>query len=988
MTATSTILFTDLVDSTQLNQRIGDEAMAALWAQHDALARTLIRAHGGREVGRSDGFLLLFDTPAQALAFAQAYHRSLAALPGAPQARVGVHTGSVVLRHNRAEDTAQGATPYEVDGLALPVAARVMSLALGAQTLLSRDAVQALPTPPPMALHSHGHWRLKGVAEPLEVFEALHDATAQAALAPSLGKAATPAPGCWRPPPDSPKGYRVLRQGEDWKPLRQLPHNLPAERDPFFGRAATLQAIVQAFDGGARLLSLLGLGGIGKTRLALQHGRSWLGDYPGGAWFCDLSAASGLDGIVHAVAQALGQPLGAAEPVRQLGEAIARLSAHGPCLVVLDNFEQVARHAEASVGRWLELAPQARFIVTTREVLGVPGEQVLAVPPLANDEAERMFRQRAAAAHGSPADAPLPPEDDPVLPQLMEMLDRLPLAIELAAARSRLLTPQAMLQRMGERFKLLAARGGRLDRQATMRATLDWSWDLLSAAERAVLMQLAVFDGGFEIADADAVIDPASRAGAWVTDLLQALLEKSLLRPLGEQRLGMLRTVHDYAGEQLAAVGHPGGLAPPAPVNHAVRAEAEQRHARHYAGMSEAEATRGRGVELDNLVAACRRAALWGWPEAVPLLSRVWAVLRLTGPFHAAVTLAGTVQQAMPLDASQQTVVHRVLGAAHLLRGEVAAARQHAQAAADGAAAAKDLATWGEAECLLAQLDHSAGAQDAAHRRLQTVLGSAAGRDLPAVRYMALSGLAILHFQQSRWEAARTAYEEALAIAEALSDRRWQGGVWGNLGMVARSQGRHEDARRHWQTGLLFAEDVGDRQWAGNTHCNLGLLLHELGESDSGRVHLAQALQLARAIGHWRLEATSLCNIGLIDEAAGRFAQAREALSAAVASASSGGDVRLVAQARGYLGMALAAQGDGPAALTEGQQAVDALAALGDPSALALAWLQVAHTRALLGLRSQALQAADEARTLVRAHRLQEDPEIRGLLARLEGVTR
>ena len=243
--------------------------------------------------------------------------------------------------------------------------------------------------------------------------------------------------------------------------------------------------------------------------------------------------------------------------------------------------------------------------------------------------------------------------------------------------------------------------------------------------------------------------------------------------------------------------GTPDALAPAAPVNHSVRAEAEQRHARHYAGMSEAEATRGRGVELDNLVTACRRAALWGWPEAVPLLSRAWAVLRLTGPFHAAVTLAGTVQQAMPLDASQQTVVHRVLGAAQLLRGEVAAARQRAQAAADGAAAAMDLATWGEAVCLLAQLDHSAGAQDAAHRRLQTVLESSAGRDMPAVRYMALSGLAKLHFQQSRWEAARTAHEEALVIAEALSDRRWQGGVWGNLGMVARSQGRHDDARRH-----------------------------------------------------------------------------------------------------------------------------------------------------------------------------------------------
>ena len=551
-----------------------------------------------------------------------------------------------------------------------------------------------------------------------------------------------------------------------------------------------------------------------------------------------------------------------------------------------------------------------------------------------------------------------------------------------------------MLQRMGERFKLLAARHGRLDRQATMLATLDWSLELLSVAERAVLMQLAVFDGGFEIADAEAVVNPGTGtgtgtgtgAGAWVPDLLQALLEKSLLRSLHGDRLGMLRTVRDYASGQLAAARTAEGRdALRVPVDDGEHADPELRHARHYAGLSEADATRGRGVELDNLVVACRRAAHWGWPEAVPLLARAWAVLRLTGPFQAAVALASSVQT-MPLNAGQQALVHRVLGAAHLLLGEVALARHHAQAAADGAWAVSDLATWGEAECLLAQMDLTAGAQDIARPRLQAVLESTAGRDLPAVRFMALSGVANLHFGQSRWQGARMAYEEALGIAEALSHRRWQGGTRGNLGMVARSEGRREDARRHWQTGLLFAEDVGDRQWAGNTHCNLGLLLHEMGESDTGRAHLAQALELARAIGHWRLEATSLCNIGLIDEAGGRLAEARDALTAAVACADAGGDVRLAAQARGYLGMTLAALRDGPAALAEGQLAVDTLAAQGDPSALALALLQLARTQAMLGLQAPSRQAAEAARALIGAHGLGQDPEVASLLARLEGI--
>jgi len=537
---------------------------------------------------------------------------------------------------------------------------------------------------------------------------------------------------------------------------------------------------------------------------------------------------------------------------------------------------------------------------------------------------------------------------------------------------------------MGDRFKLLAARHGRLDRQATMLATLDWSWDLLSAAERAALMQLAVFDGGFEVPDAEAVIGPTTSAGAWVPDLLQALLEKSLLRPLQGSRLGMLRTVQDYAVGQLAAARIRARRdAPLTAPGDAADADAEWRHARHYASLSEAEATRDRGVELDNLVAACRRAAHWGWPEAVPLLLRAWAVLRLTGPFQAAVELAQTVQAALTLDPAQQALVHRVLGAAHSLRGDVAKARQHAQAAADAALVAADWATWGEAECQLAQLDLSSGLPDAASQRLQSVLDAAARHRLPALRYMALSGLAKLQFQHSRWAAARAAYEEALAIAEALSDRRWQGGTRGNLGMVARSEGRHDDARQHWQTGLLFAEDVGDRQWAGNTHCNLGLLLHEMGESDSGRVHLAQALQLARAIGHWRLEATSLCNIGVIDEAGGRLHEAREALEAAVACASSRGDLRLVAQARGYLGMTLAGLGEVLAAQTEGQMAVDALAAQMDPSALTIAWLQLALTRKRLGLHTLAQQAVDAAAAFGLAGGPERDPEVAELLARL-----
>jgi class 3 adenylate cyclase len=291
MSDTFALLLTDIVDSTRLNDELGDAVMAPLWAAHDSAARELVRAWRGREIGRSDGFLLLFEQAADALGFALAYHRRLATLEVPLRSRVGLHVGPVTLRLNAQADQAQGATPFEVDGIALPVAARVMAAAAAGQTLLSAAAVQALG-PGPQALLSHGHWRLKGVSEPVELFE--------------VGDPGAP----FAPPEDSAKAYRVVQVGGTWMPVRELPNSLPAERDSFVGRQDALQALARCFDDGTRLVTLLGIGGIGKTRLALRHARGWLGDYPGGAWFCDLSAARSVDGIVHAVAQGLEVPLG------------------------------------------------------------------------------------------------------------------------------------------------------------------------------------------------------------------------------------------------------------------------------------------------------------------------------------------------------------------------------------------------------------------------------------------------------------------------------------------------------------------------------------------------------------------------------------------------------------------------------------------------------------------------------------------------------
>src|SRR5204863_8586884 len=204
----------------------------------------------------------------------------------------------------------------------------------------------------------------------------------------------------------------------------------------------------------------------------------------------------------------------------------------GRCLIILDNFEQVARHAMETVGEWLNRGSAAQFIVTTREVLGLSGEQVLALPPLATEDAVRLFLRRCEAAA---QDFRPTPEDDAAVPQLVKLLDGLPLAIELAAARVRVMPPRSLLARMGDRFKLLASSGQRADRQATLRATFDWSWDLLSAPDKAAFAQLSVFEGGFTLEAAEAVLDLAAcAADAWPVDAVNSLVDKSFVRRVSD----------------------------------------------------------------------------------------------------------------------------------------------------------------------------------------------------------------------------------------------------------------------------------------------------------------------------------------------------------------------------------------------------------------------------------------------------------------------
>ena len=867
-----TLLSTDVFESTQMNDTLGDSAMAVLWQAPDFAARELMARWGGREVARSDGFLVLFRSPGDAAAFALAYHRALRSLATPMKARVGLHVGPMTVRENSEVDRQRGAPAFEIDGVALPIVARVMTTALGGQTLLTAPALAALGRHD-MRSKGHGHWRLKGVGEPVELFE--------------IGDDDSP----FQAPPDSPKSYRVIAQRGEWVPARQIPTNVPAERDSFVGRADALIVLDKLLDGSTRLVTLLGIGGVGKTRLALRHARTSLGNYPGGAWFCDLSTARDLEGIVAAVSHVLDVPLGKGDAVQQIATT---LNARGACLLVLDNFEQVARHAEACVGVWLQQAPEAKFIATSREVLGIAGEQAQVLAPLATLEGADLFNRRAAAASEHFA---LDPPDTTVVEALVSLLDGLPLAIELAAARSRVLSPQMLLERMNERFTLLAARGGRLDRQMTLRATLDWSWELLTDAERAALAQLSVFEGGFTLAAFESVFRSAGvDGGSAPIDLLQSLLDKSLVRKVSSGRFDLLQTVQAYASQHLRAEGRFDGSGQEAAL------AAEKLHGEFYATLLDDQVGEWHFTDLDNVVTASRRACQRGdHSVAGRTLSLAWSALELRGPFTLALDLASAVLAMRGLRNASRA--EHVRGAALRALGNVAEAHRSFELALVAARESGDRVREGDALSSLGVLSTNAGRTDEARAHLSAALALARATNAPVLECIVLNGLGSLDETLGRTGAARVSYEHALALARRIRNRRWEGGVLGNLGNVQYAQGLLTEASGSYEAGLAIARQLGNKKWEGNALCNLGLMCHLRGDPHTARRHLDSALRLAREMGHARLEAIVLCNLGIAEEASSNAAAAQGHLESALEVARRLADQRTQGQILGYLGL-------------------------------------------------------------------------------------
>ncbi len=831
------LLLTDVVDSTKMAARIGDAAMAALWAAHDRVARDLLPQHGGREIDKTDGMLLMFDAAAPAVAYALAYQRALATLPTPLFARAGLHVGPVILRENSADDVARGAKPIEVDGLAKPTAARVMSMARGGQVLLTPEARAELDEAAAgggalagWTTTSHGHWALKGLAEPIEVFE--------------VGDAATE----FRVPEEGDKAYRMVRSGERWVPVSALPNNLPPQRSSFVGRETEMKEI-QALLDEAALVTVLGMGGLGKTRITLQVAAERLPRYPDGAWFVDLSAVTDSGLVVNTVARTFEI---FEEPGRPLINTLCAWLKTRRLLIVLDNCEHLVAAVAELADTILSQAGGVQLLASSRELLDVPGEQSypihpLPLPPrdaglgvLLQSSAVRMFAERAKAQRPS---FDLEAQDPAQLVELVTRLEGIPLAIELAAARLRTLSIPEILEGLDDRYQMLTG-GSRVlqKRQQTLRALVDWSYDMLEPDEQKVLARLSVFAGGFDGAAAKAVCADEAVPAKRIPDLLASLVQKSLAWRAGESaesRYRMLETIRDYAREKLAEQG--------------TAAPTAQRHCAHYFalakeaargihGAEQAKCVRRLEDELENLRAAMACALRGGTDPMIavklPVALQPFWILR-------GYTAEGRklVQAALALPAIQESDMAR----AHALYTEAALAS--------------------------VQGDHRA-----ANQILDTCLALRRGLGDPMWVAGTLSTLSLIRLQAGDLNGASACESEALELFVSIANEYGQALSWLHRGQIHIWAGNALGALADLPQALALARATGNREIEAECELTLAEVHLMRGQADEARAAVHRSLNVCEGAADKRGEASARWWLGRLAVRAGDAQAARTLL--------------------------------------------------------------------------------------------------------------
>jgi predicted ATPase/class 3 adenylate cyclase len=913
---TVTFLFTDIEGSTRLWEQHPEPMRAAL-ARHDVLAEALIDQHAGTLVksrGEGDSLFAVFARPTDALAAAGALQQALVAEPWPVETplrvRLALHTG---------EADQRGGDFY---GAAVNRCARLRAVGHGGQVLLSQATADPVREhlPAGTSLRDLGSHRLKDLQQPERIFQLLH--------------------------PALPADFPPLRS------LEAFAHNLPRQLTTFIGREPQMAEVKQLL-ATTSLLTLTGSGGCGKTRLALQVAAELLEEYADGVWLVELAALADPALLPQTVAAALGLR---EEPNRPLTATLVDYLRPKSLLLVLDNCEHLLTACAQLADTLLRAAPHLRVLASSREGLGIAGELTYRVPSLslpdprslppverlAEYEAVSLFLDRARFSRPGFS---LTPQNAAAVAQICQRLDGIPLAIELAAARVRALPVEQIAARLDDRFRLLTG-GSRtaLPRQQTLRALIDWSYNLLSEGEQTLLRRLSVFSGGWTLGGAEAVGAGAVVAAWEVLDLLTSLVDKSLVaydEQGGEGRYRLLETVRQYARDRLLEAGE--------------AAAVRTRHLEFFLNWAEQGPGHERlEAEHDNLRAALGWSGAQGQGEAgLRLGGALWGFWEMRGYWREA---REYVAGLLALPGAEARTAARALA---LQRGGWLAWRQ---------------GDYGTARALLEE-------------------SLAISREHGDKRDIAksLTGLGNVAHDQGDYGTAQALLEESLTIFREIGDKWSIARSLASLGRVAGDQGDYGTARALIEESLAIFRESGDKAGISWSLLGLGSVALSQGDSGAARVLLEESLAIFRERGHKLGIAWSLTILGNVARNEGDAGAARALFEESLAIFREVWDKQGIAKSLCGLGIVVRDQGDLGAARVLIEESLVIFRELGDKegiaynleglAAVAVAQAQSERAACLFGA-AEALREAMGA-PLPPAHRAAHDRSVAAVRAAL-----